>query len=126
MEGVQTTRACLRILTLLVPGIQVNREALRKGFTPDVFATDRALELVAGGMPFRDAYDHVKAHLGELAGSDPAEAIRAKTHEGATAGLDLALLRARAAGTKRFVKREKARYYSALSKLLGATYPALF
>jgi argininosuccinate lyase len=59
MEGVAMTRGCLRIMTPLVKATQVNRKALLKGFTPDVFATDRALELVAEGMPFRDAYNHV-------------------------------------------------------------------
>ena len=64
------------------------RVSLLRGFSPPVFATDRAIELVGKGMPFRDAYAHVKHNIHELAELDPHEAIAIKTHEGATAGLD--------------------------------------
>ena len=60
----------------------------RSAFEPGVFATDRALELVAGGMPFRDAYHQVRDNLGDLAKMEPDEVIAKKTHLGATAGLD--------------------------------------
>lgn len=88
MDGLASTRASLRILALLIQGLEVHEEALLKGFSPDVFATDRALELVGQGMPFRDAYHHVKENLDELEQMDPHNAIRRKTHLGATAGLD--------------------------------------
>lgn len=88
MEGLAGTRASLRIMTLLVKGLEANEAALVAGFSPDVFATDRALELVGEGIPFRDAYHHVKANLGELENMDPHAAIRRKTHLGASSGLD--------------------------------------
>ena len=88
MEGVQTVRASLRIMALIVDGLSINVAALQAGFTPDVFATDRALELVGQGMAFRDAYHHVKAHLDELEQLDPATVVARKTHLGAPAGLD--------------------------------------
>ena len=97
MEGLRITRASLRVLTRLVEGLEVNEEALVAGFTPGVFATDRALELVAGGMPFRDAYHHVKNHLDELEAMDPRESVGKKTHLGGTAGLDFAGYRERLA-----------------------------
>ncbi|MBM4152868.1 MAG: argininosuccinate lyase, partial [Kiritimatiellaceae bacterium] len=75
MEGIAMTRACLRVLSPFVQAIRVNREKLLAGFTPDVFATDRALELVGQGMPFRDAYHYVKENLAELANMDPMTAI---------------------------------------------------
>jgi argininosuccinate lyase len=125
LEGVQTTRACLRILSLLVGGIEVNREALVAGFTPHVFAADWALELVADGMSFRDAYNYVREHLDELKRIDPSAAIALKTHLGAPAGLNLDLLAGRVAQRKKFVKRERAKYYSAISRLLGVRYPGL-
>lgn len=88
MDALDTTRTSLRILRRLVQGLTPNPEALRRAFTPGVFATDRALELVAGGMPFRDAYHQVRNHLEDLASMDPDEALAAKTHLGATAGLN--------------------------------------
>ena len=117
MEGLATTRASLRIMAGLVRGMSVNRKALVDGFTPDVFATDRALELVAGGMPFRDAYHHVKEHLDELRGRDPGQAIAQKTHLGATAGLDFALLQKGVQGHTAFGKRERRRIAQASARL---------
>jgi len=125
MEGLGTTRACLRIMSLLVAGVGVNRDALLVGFTPSVFSADWALELVAQGMSFRDAYNYVREHLDDLKNVDPVQAIALKTHVGAPAGLDLDLLAGRSADTKKFVKRERTKYYSAISKLLGARYPHL-
>ena len=84
MEALDTTRASLRILARLVGGLKVHPDKLRAAFAdPGVFATDRALELVAGGMPFRDAYHQVRDHLEDLRGMDPDEAVAKKTHLGA-------------------------------------------
>jgi argininosuccinate lyase len=123
MEGVRVTRASLRILALMTESLGVRPERLRSGFSPGVFATDRALELVAGGMPFRDAYQHVRSHLDELESADPDAALRAKTHAGGTAGLDFALYRARVGDVKRWVSSRRKRSNAAFSKLLGVAFP---
>lgn len=118
MEGLATTRASLRIMNGLVAGMSVNRDALLRGFTPDVFATDRALELVAGGMPFRDAYHYVKEHLEELSNRDPVAALLQKRHLGATAGLDFALLQKGVRAYDTFRKGEERRIQLARAALL--------
>ena len=107
MEGISTTRACLRILSLMIKETQINREKLMAGFTPDVFATDRALELVGEGMPFRDAYHYVKEHLDELESIDPAQAIQSKTHLGAPLGLDWAHFSERIQAIESFVQTQR-------------------
>lgn len=119
MEGVAVTRACLRIAAPMIAGMQANREALLRGFTPDVFATDRALELVGQGMPFRDAYHHVKAHIEELQACNPFDAIAKKTHEGATAGLDFARMREGIRSAHRFARTERAAFDKAIRRLMG-------
>lgn len=123
MEGIATTRSCLRILAPMVKATQVNKKALINGFTPDVFATDRALELVGEGMPFRDAYHHVKENLHELGSIDPVEAIKLKTHLGAPLGLDWEYFKNRTAAIKENVRAERKIFNKAISKLLGVTYP---
>jgi argininosuccinate lyase len=125
LEGLKVTRDCVRIMALLLGRLGVDRAALRRGFTPDIFATDRALELVAAGVPFRDAYDTVKKSLGTLEGMDPVQALRRKTHEGAPAGLDLGLLRARGRDMDAYARRAARSAASAISKLLGVKYPEL-
>ncbi len=122
-EGMDTARASLRILLPLVRHTRVHPGALAAGFGPEVFATDRVLERVAGGMPFRDAYHDVKAHLAELEDADPAAALAAKRHLGAPAGLDFDLLAARAGEAARLAREERRFLHRALSRLLGARYP---
>jgi argininosuccinate lyase len=123
MEGIATTRACLRIMAPMVKATKVNRKALVAGFTPDVFATDRALERVGEGMPFRDAYHHVKENLQELENIDPTEAIQLKTHLGAPLGLDWSYFKARTSGVMETVRDERRAFSRAVTKLLGTPYP---
>ena len=123
MEGLAMTRDCLRIFAQVMARLQVHPEALLRGFTPDVFATDRALELVGGGMPFRDAYHHVKAHLGELENMDPAAAVARKKHLGAPAGLDFDAVAVRIHAVKVFVKTEWKVFHRAIARLLGVAWP---
>ena len=123
MEGLRVTRASLRIMALLTESLSVRPERLRAGFTPGVFATDRALELVAGGMPFRDAYQHVRSHLDELESADPDQAIAAKTHLGGTAGLDFAWYKARVDDARRWARERRKQSRIAFSKLLGVAFP---
>jgi len=125
LDGLATARASLRILALLVRALGVREARLRAGFSPGVFATDRALELVAGGMPFRDAYRHVREHLDDLRAADADAAVAAKTHLGGTAGLDFAWLAARVRATRSgAIKRRKASH-AAIASLLGVAYPDL-
>ncbi len=122
IKGLAITRDSLRILKRLFEGVTVNPKALRAAFTPDVFATDRALELVAGGMPFRDAYHHVKAHLEDLERMDPDQAIARKTHLGAPAGLDVQADLARSREIVRFSQEERKKLEKVFSKLMGFTW----
>ena len=125
LDGVRTTRSSLRILSLLVNALDVRPDRLRAGFGPGVFATDRALELVAGGMPFRDAYQQVRANLGDLVGSDPDEALAAKSGDLGTADLDFELLRGRVASEWRAAQHRRRLSQRAFARLLGVAYPSL-
>ncbi|MBU4201268.1 MAG: argininosuccinate lyase [Verrucomicrobia bacterium] len=123
LSGFHLARSSLRVMVPLIRGLKVNREALLAGFKPGVFAADAALELVGKGVSFRDAYRHVKEHLRELDCMDPHQAVARKRHFGATAGLDFQLLANRIGAERRFVRQETRRYYGAISRLLGVTYP---
>jgi argininosuccinate lyase len=119
MEGLRVTRASLRIMSLMAKSLDVNPDRLRAGFTPGVFATDFALELVAGGMPFRDAYQQVRSNLDALASENPDKAIAKKTHLGSTAGLDFNLYRARVRHARRWAGLHMKKSESAFKKLMG-------
>ena len=119
MRGFEATESSLKVLMPLMTRLEVDGKACRAAFRADVYATDRALELVAGGMPFRDAYRHVKEHLDELESRDPDAAIAAKTHLGAPAGLDFDGLDERIAEAGEWVRDERAEFAERRDELLG-------
>lgn len=123
MKGVSITRSSVRVARSIVTGLKANKKALTAGFTPPIFAADRALELAASGMPFRDAYHHVKKTLASLENMDPLDAIRRKTHEGAPCGLDFKMFDNRLAALRDFTILSKKSYYKAVSRLLKSSYP---
>jgi argininosuccinate lyase len=123
MEGLSMTRGCLAILPQMIDRMGVNPEALIKGFSAGVFATDRALELVGQGMPFRDAYHYIKANLGELDTMDPYESVRKKTHLGAPMGLDFGWYQARIKAGFEWRQAEWTDHCKMVTKLMGVKYP---
>ncbi|HPF99514.1 MAG TPA: argininosuccinate lyase [Kiritimatiellia bacterium] len=118
IKGLRMTRSSLRIMTRLIKGVKISRSALLKGFSSGVFATDHALQLVAKGIPFRDAYHQTKQHLDALEKQNPFEAIARKTHLGATAGLDFKGMMARVKEVEGFVRDEEAALQKVARNLL--------
>jgi argininosuccinate lyase len=57
--GVAATSDALRAMELVIRGLHVNESACANALTDELYATERALELVAQGVPFRDAYHRV-------------------------------------------------------------------
>ncbi len=88
-RGLTLARDCLAVMRLTVKELEVDEASLRRGFTPDIFATDAAYELVKSGLTFRDAYREVGLHLERLDSRDPTSAIENRTHVGAAGNLGL-------------------------------------
>ena len=124
MKGLDITRTTLRIMEKVVKGVAVNADNCRKAFTPGVYATDVALQMVAEGTPWRDAYHEVRDQFAALydgrpnhvCALDPDVVVKAKKHEGTTGGIDhkiyvrrctnaLALIRVRAKAMETAKKR---------------------
>jgi argininosuccinate lyase len=118
-HGCETGLACVRIMDLTIEKLAVNHDRLRAAFTPDIFATDRALELVSEGMPFRDAYKEVGRNLDALASRDPVEAIAKKTSTGATGNLRLDVPRAALAEHVAWLEREEKQKRAKVRELAG-------
>ena len=124
LEGLAVTRSCLTILEPLVKGLKVNKRALIQAFSPDVFATDKVLDLVVKGEPFRDVYHYVKQHLDECEEVNPHVAIAKKTHLGGTAGLRYELYDEQMDELSTRVQRARRAYHKKITRLLLSTpYP---
>ncbi|MFO7937092.1 MAG: argininosuccinate lyase [Kiritimatiellia bacterium] len=119
MEGMRITRSSMRIMSLMAKSLEVRPTKLREAFSSGVFATDKALEMVAGGMPFRDAYQYVRSHLDDLEKADPDAALAAKTHLGAPGGLDFDGYRNRIREILKGIRSRRRTSERILGKLLG-------
>ncbi|NLY90111.1 MAG: argininosuccinate lyase [Firmicutes bacterium] len=119
LRGGETGLGCVQIMNLAISKVQVNKEALRAGFRPEIYATDAALELVAKGMPFRDAYKEVGLHLDQLESRDPETAIKARTYTGTTGNLRLDKAQAALAELESFAETEEEKIDGKITKLVG-------
>jgi argininosuccinate lyase len=92
----------LEVVAIIMAQVSANPEKCLAGFTPEVFATDYALQLAVQGVPFRDAYGQVAANLQNSGLNDPVQNILAKTHLGATGNLGLDTIKNRIEELKQF------------------------
>jgi len=122
MEGIAMTEGCLDIMSKLVEKLEANKDALYAGFSSGVFATDKAIEFVVDGMPFREAYDKVKGMLSELEDMDIMESIKNKNHYGAAMGLDFDEYAQNVATKQKFIDEVCSEYCFKISELLGIEY----
>ena len=94
LRAVEHGLGALALLPDLIAGLEFDQPRMRAAISPDLYATDRAVELVRQGVPFRDAYRRVAAALDELDGT-PEASLAARVSPGATADLRLDELAAR-------------------------------
>ncbi len=93
--ALEEAAGCVRVMRLAILQLAVDDRRLRDGCTPELMATDRAYELVAQGMAFRDAYRQVGAELREAGDGAPLPddaalaAALAKNYAGAPGNLAL-------------------------------------
>jgi argininosuccinate lyase len=118
-RGCEAGLGCVRIMDLTIEKLTVNPEKLRSAFTPEIFAADRALEMAASGIPFRDSYREI-SRSPEAAGlRDPVEAIAKKISTGATGNLRLDIPRAQAAEHRAWLESEMKRKRQKIAQLAG-------
>ncbi len=102
--------------------LEVNRERLLAAFTPEIFATDDALELVAGGMSFREAYVKVGTALEEVGSRDPMESLANRTASGTAGNLHLEPAAAALGSARQRLAERRERWAQCRRSLLGMDY----
>lgn len=60
IEGINLCQNTIEIMIEIIKALKINKIALQKAMTKDLFATDDVYELVKKGKSFRDAYIEVK------------------------------------------------------------------
>ncbi len=89
---IRATRVTLDAVALIPDVIrrtEFRLDNMRAAIDGAMMATDKAVELSAGGMSFREAYRKVGDSLGELHQADPAASLRARVSLGGCANLGL-------------------------------------
>ena len=88
----------LALVPDLLASLQWRPDALQAAIEPGMFATDRAMELAAKGVPFRDAYQQAADSPLPSYGADAAASLAARVSPGSGSALGLDKLRQRLAG----------------------------
>jgi argininosuccinate lyase len=95
IRGFRVALQSLAIVPALVQGLQFREDRMRAAISPEMFATDRALEQAALGVPFRSAYLDAKQQLGAVRGMNPADSLAQRVSPGGCANLMLDRIRQR-------------------------------
>ena len=90
LKGVTASLQCLDLLPDLLKSLIIKIDKCEQAIEPSMFATDKAVELVIEeGMPFRDAYRHIKNNYQELENRQAIESIKDRVSPGAWGNLML-------------------------------------
>jgi argininosuccinate lyase len=95
LRALQHGIAALGLIPDLAMSLEFDRDAMLAAISPGMFATDRAVELTAAGVPFRDAYVQVASELDQLGDRSAVASNAARVSLGAPGNLGLDRLRAR-------------------------------
>jgi argininosuccinate lyase len=95
IRGMESVLQSLRITPALIAGMEFNAEKMCAAITPELFATDIAVEHAAAGVPFRDAYRLAKDQLAEMPVGYPLESLEKRVSPGACGDLQLGQIRQR-------------------------------
>ncbi len=102
MRALDEAMSASRLIPRLIEGLVFNKERMKAAISADCFATDRAIDLVRSGLPFREAYKSVAAKLDDVDGpsSEVSDAqieasLRARVSPGAPGDLKLELIEMR-------------------------------
>jgi len=95
IRGLGASLQALAIVPPLVEGLRFRADRMQAAISPEMYATDVALEQAAAGVPFRNAYRQAKAELEALDRPDPAASLAQRVSPGGCGNLLLEHLRRR-------------------------------
>jgi len=90
-KGIQA----LALLPELLAGFEWQAERMRASITPQMLATDLALDMARDGIPFREAYKSVAAKIEGISGEGIAQSLANRVSPGGCGQLEVGLLESR-------------------------------
>ena len=95
IRGMAASLQALAIVPALVAGLAFRERRMREAISPEMFATDLALEKAARGVPFRTAYLEAKSQLDTGEAPDAAASLAQRVSPGGCGNLLLERIRLR-------------------------------
>lgn len=123
IKGTNLGHICARIMSLTFEDVEVHRENLEKGFIPEIYATDIAIEKTLAGQSFRDAYKEVGINIDKVESASPAEALAKRTSTGSPGNLNLAYLDRQIIDLKYQAESRDKTFNLAIKNLVGKSIP---
>lgn len=90
----------LDLLPNLLSSFEWQKKQMRASITPEMLATDKALDMARDGIPFRDAYKTASAECESITDEDIAKSLINRVSPGGCGQLETGLLQARLDGLK--------------------------
>lgn len=118
IESLEITQDSIKATNILINNMKPKVLNLTRSLTPEIFATHYALDLVAKGTPFREAYQIASNGITDYE-SNLDEIIKKSTHIGGTGNLCLTQLEDKIKQKKQVYKETKKIYQSAIKNLIG-------
>lgn len=118
LKGLVITTSCLEMMTSIINNLNVNKEKLEKAFSPEIYAADKAFELVARGVPFRDAYREIEKNLQKVSLTTPEEIIKMRKSKGTTGDLGIDELEKRMKEELNSLEIKKEKFYQKINSLI--------
>jgi argininosuccinate lyase len=95
IRGMVASLQALAIVPALIKGLEFKRQNMLNAISPEMFATDLALEQAAAGVPFRSAYLAAKNQLDQNEAVDVSVSLAQRCSPGACGDLQLDRIRRR-------------------------------
>lgn len=89
LRALRHGQEALALLPGLLEAMELDHDKMRQAISPEMYATDLAVELAVDGVPFRDAYKRVAQSQEALGQRSPEQSLQARTSPGACADLGL-------------------------------------
>lgn len=110
----------IQVMELSFSKLKVHEDRLTESLTPELYATDIALDYVRQGMSFREAYKKSGADPESWKVQDPQTVIERRSSEGSPGNLQLELLHERAEELAAANNEMRDRIDTAVVKLMGS------
>jgi len=118
MQSFKITLDSVKIMSLVIKGLEVNEKNCINSCANEIFATDELTNLIKLGVPMREAYKKIANNLNKVKKQDAKKNILEKKHIGATGNLNLKESKDKLKQINSAISLEDKKLSSALSKLV--------